>query len=85
MARCGPLLTQAQWQKIASLLADKPSLYVVLSIPRQRKNVLVPRFFLRFSLLDVPYIYKGLGECLLRFSPWGGPAVSSIWAASQKI
>jgi hypothetical protein len=33
-----------------------------------KKNVLVPRFFLLFSLLDVPYISKGLR--LASLSAW---------------
>ena len=32
----------------------------MLAVLSPKKNVLVPRFFLPFSLLDVPYISRGI-------------------------
>jgi hypothetical protein len=40
------------------------------AIGRYQENVLVPRFFLTFSFLDVPYISR---SCARHFSPGPGP------------
>ena len=69
---------------LSGFLTNEPSLHAVPSILSCGKNVLVPRFLLRFCLLDVPYIYEGLSGALAVVQPADRPKVSNIWAAEQR-